>query len=162
MKIITERKRLLSLQYKLNKRLVAFIPNTTTRKVLVPALNEKVTVNFDSKLKKWFYYQDNITAHKFTFFVGNWKFGDDPLPCSGSISISWTGSTANAGIFATKNKEVFLLHSGDKGGKKLNDFFDKYEGETTSDVEGVDRQYAVVGNMDDPDIANKVLHFFDF
>jgi len=162
MQIITDRKKLLSLQYKLNKRLTGFIPNTSTRKVLVTTLKDKVTVNYDSKLQKWFYYQDNIPAHKFTFFIGNWKYENQSLPCNGSISISWTGSTAETGIFATKDDEVFLLHSGDKGGKKRNDFFDKYEGEVTNDVEGEDKKYAVVGNMADPDIAHKVLHFFDF
>jgi hypothetical protein len=162
MQIITDRKKILSLQYKLNKRLTTFMPDTSTRKVLVTALSEKVAVNFDSRLKKWSYYQDNISAHQFMFFVGNWKFGEVSLPCSGTINISWTGSTTSAGVFATKDEEVFLLHSGDKGGKKLKDFFDKYKGEVTNDVEGEDRQYAIVGNMADPDIASKVVHFFDF
>ena len=54
------------------------------------------------------------------------------------------------------------MHSGEKGGKKLVDFFDNYKGEVASDVEGEERQFAIVGNMNDPEIANKVLHFFDF
>lgn len=162
MEMITERRRLLGLQHQLNKRLTALMPNTVERKLLIPKLNKKVIVNYNSKLMKWFFYLDNAKEQKFTFFVGNWKYGAEPVSYNGSISISWDGDASNADIFAKENEKVLLLHSGNMGDKKLDDFFEKYESEITNDVDGLDNQYAVVGRMDDIDIAEKVVRFFDF
>lgn len=162
MEIITDRSRILALQNKLEKRLTELMPNTVTRKVLIPNLNKVVTVNYNLQIKKWFFYLYNSKEHKHTFFVGNWRFGGEPLSYNGSISISWTGSHSNAGVFAKDDTGVLLLHSGVMGGRKLTDFYDRYKGEIRSDIEGVDKNYAVVGRMDDSDIAEKTVCFFDF
>ena len=138
------------------------MPNTVERKLLIPSLNKKVIVNYNSKLMKWFFYLDNTKEQKFTFFVGNWKYGANPVSYTGSISISWNGDASNADMFAKDNDKVLLLHSDHMGGKKLDNFFEKYEGEITKDVDGLDNQYAVIGRTDDVDIAEKVVRFFDF
>ena len=93
MEMITERRRLLGLQHQLNKRLTALMPNTVERKLLVPGINKKVIVNYNSKLMKWFFYVDNTKEQKFTFFVGNWKYGANPVSNTGSIKSSWPLST---------------------------------------------------------------------
>jgi hypothetical protein len=162
MEIITDRSRILALQKKLEKRLSALMPDTAERKVLIPNLNKVVPVNYNLQLKKWFFYLYNSKEHKHSFFVGNWKFGGEALSYNGSISISWTGSQSNAGIFAKDDTGVLLLHSGVMGGRKLTDFYEKFEGEVISDIEGLDKNYAVVGRMDDVDIAEKTVCFFDF
>jgi len=162
MEMITERRRLLGLQHQLNKRLTAAMPNTIERKLLIPKLNKKVIANYSSKLMKWFFYLDNTKEQEFSFFVGNWKYGAEPVSNNGSISISWNGDASNACIFAKENEKVLLLHSGNMGGKEVVNFFEKYEGEITNDIDGLDNQYAVVGRMDDIDIAEKVVRFFDF
>ena len=138
------------------------MPNTVERKLLIPSLNKKAIVNYNSKLMKWFFYVDNAKDQKFTFFVGNWKYGAEPVSTNGSISISWNGDASEACFFAKENDKVLLLHSGDMGGKALVNFFENYEGETTNDVDGLDNQYAVVGRTDDIDIAEKVVRLFDF
>ena len=160
--MITERRRLLGLQHQLHKRMTALMPNTVERKLLIPNLNKKAIVNYNSKLMKWFFYVDNSKDQKFTFFVGNWKYGAKPVTLSGSVSISWNGDASNADMFAKDNDKVLLLHSDHMGGKKLDNFFEKYEGEITKDVDGLDNQYAVIGRTDDVDIAEKVVRFFDF
>ena len=111
---------------------------------------------------KWFFYVDNMKEQKFTFFVGNWKYGAGPVSNNGSISVSWEGDASKSSIFAKEDDKVLLLHSGDMGGKVAVNFFEKYEGEITNDVDGLDNQYAVVGRTADEDIAEKVVRFFDF
>ncbi|MDA3822273.1 MAG: hypothetical protein PF450_06625 [Bacteroidales bacterium] len=146
----------------MEKRLSTLMPTTVARRVSIPGLSKEVIVNYNIQLKKWFFYLYNSKEHKHSFFVGNWRFGGEALSYNGSISISWTGSQSNAGIFAKDGADVFLLHSGVMGGRKLTDFYEKYEGEIISDIEGADKDYAVVGKMDDPDIAEKTVCFFDF
>lgn len=163
MHIITDRKRILALQYKLNKRLKELMPDLAKRRVDVPKLNSDVTVNHNLTMKKWFYYQDNIQSHKHTFFVGNWKYGGGSLPYTGSISISWDGNGSNAGIFVEEGADVYLLHSGNMGRKTKKNFFEAYEGNTKEiEISDETKTYAVVGRMDDPDLAVKVANFFDF
>ncbi len=163
MNIITDCKRILSLQYKLKKRLTELMPDTAMRRVDIPKVNKDVLVNNNIKIKKWYYYEDNQQAHKHTFFVGNWKYGGGILPYSGSISIAWEGEEYNAGIFVEEATDVYLLHSGDMGRRKKETFFDTYKGETKQiEINNEIKNYAVIGRMDDPDIASAVANFFNF
>jgi len=163
MNIITDSKRILSLQYKLKKRLTELMPDTAMRRVDIPKVNTDVSVNYNLTIKKWYYYQDNQQAHKYTFFVGNWKYGGVNLPYTGSISISWEGNESNAGIFVEETTDVYLLHSGNMGRKTKKNFFDAYQGETKQiEINDEIANYAVIGRMDDPDIASIVVNFFDF
>lgn len=160
MKIITDTKRILSLQYKLKKRLIDLMPETSIRRVDVPKFNKDVLVNNNITLKKWFFYQDNHQAHTHTFFAGNWKYGGGILPYSGSVVIAWDGEDYKSGIFIEEDSHVTLLHSGNMGRRKKEDFFDSYEGETKEiEIDGETKVYAVVGRMDDPDIASAVMNF---
>ena len=163
MKIITDSKRILSLQHKLKKRLTELLPDIAIRRVDIPKVNKDVAVNNNITLKKWYYYQDNQQAHQHTFFVGNWKYGGGLLPYSGSISIAWEGEEYKAGIFVEEATDVYLLHSGIMGRRKKENFFDTYQGETKQiEINGEMKNYAVIGRMDDPDIASAVVNFFDF
>ncbi|MDF1576700.1 MAG: hypothetical protein P1P86_16055 [Bacteroidales bacterium] len=139
------------------------MPDTAIRRVDIPKVNTEVSVNHNISVKKWFYYQDNQQAHKHTFFIGNWKYGGEKLPYTGSISVSWDGTGSNAGIFATENTDVYILHSGNMGRRKKENFFEAYQGETKQiEMHDEIKNYAVVGRMDDPDIARQVVNFFDF
>ena len=163
MNIITDSKRILSLQYKLRKRLTELMPDTAMRRVDIPKINKDIAVNNNITLKKWYYYQDNQQAHMHTFFVGNWKYGGGLLPYTGSISIAWEGEEYKAGIFVEEGVEVYLLHSGIMGRRKKENFFDAYQGETKEiEINDEMKTYAVIGRMDDPDIASDVANFFDF
>jgi len=163
MSTITDRKRILSLQHKLKKRLRELMPDIASRRVDIPNLNTEVSVNYNISIKKWFYYQDNQQAHKHTFFVGDWKYGGEKLPYSGSISVSWDGTGSNAGIFFEEPTGVYLLHSGNMGRRKKENFFEAYQGETKQiEINGELKNYAVTGSLDDPDIASNVVNFFDF
>ena len=55
MHIITDRKRILSLQHKLNKRLTVLMPDTAMRRVDIPKVNIDVPVNHNITIKKWFF-----------------------------------------------------------------------------------------------------------
>ena len=163
MKIITDSKRILSLQHKLKKRLTVLLPDIAMRRVDIPKVTKEVPVNNNITLKKWYYYQDNQQAHQHTFFVGNWKYGGGLLPYSGSISIAWEGEEYKAGIFVEEATDVYLLHSGVMGRRKKENFFDTYQGETKEiEINDETKTYAVVGKMDDPDIASAVVNFFNF
>jgi len=163
MNIITDRRRILSLQHKLKKRLTDLMPDTAMRRVDIPKVNVDVPVNHNITIKKWYYYQDNMQSHKHTFFVGDWKYGGENLPYTGSISISWDGTGSNAGIFVEEAADVYLLHSGNMGRRKKEKFFETYQGETTEvEINDENKKYAVIGRMDDPDIASDVVNFFDF
>jgi hypothetical protein len=163
MNIITDSKRILSLQYKLRKRLTELLPDIATRRVDVPKVTKDVVVNNNITIKKWYFYQDNHQTHTHTFFVGNWKYGGGILPHSGSISIAWEGEEYKAGIFVEEGSDVYLLHSGNMGRRKKETFFDSYQGETKQvEINDEIKDYAIVGKMDDPDIASAVVNFFDF
>lgn len=163
MNIITDNKRILSFQYKLRKRLTELMPDTAIRRVDIPKINKDVTVNNNITIKKWYYYEDNQQAHKHTFFVGNWKYGGGILPHSGSISIAWGGEELNSGIFVEEATDIYLLHSGNMGRRKKETFFDVYQGETKQvEINDEIKNYAVIGRMDDPDIASLVVNFFNF
>ena len=163
MHIITDRKRILSLQHKLKKRLTELMPDTAMRRVDIPKANIDVAVNHNITIKKWYFYHDNMQSHKHTFFVGNWKYGGVKLPHTGSISISWDGTGSNAGIFVEEATDVYLLHSGNMGRRKKENFFEAYQGETKQiEINDEIKNYAVIGRMDDPDIASAVVNFFDF
>lgn len=139
------------------------MPDIAMRRTDIPKLNIDIPVNHNITLKKWYYFQDNQQAHKHTFFVGNWKYGGVNLPYSGSINISWDGTGSNAGIFAEEASDVYLLHSGNMGRRKKENFFEAYQGETSEvEMDGEVKTYAVIGRMDDPDIASSVANFFDF
>jgi len=162
MQIITDRKKILSLQYKLNKRLAVLMNETAMRRTDIPKLTIDVPVNHDIRIKKWFYYQDNLQSRKHTFFVGNWKYGGGKLPYTGSISISWDGTGSDSGIFAEEGSEVSLLHTGNMGRRNKENFIDSYQGETKElEIDDETKSYAVIGRMDDPDIASHVISFFD-
>jgi hypothetical protein len=104
-----------------------------------------------------------MQSHKHTFFIGNWKYGGGNLPYTGSISISWDGNGSNAGIFVEEAADVYLLHSGNMGRRKKENFFEAYQGETKQiEINDEIKNYAVIGRMDDPDIASAVVNFFDF
>lgn len=164
MEVITDKNKIFFLQRKLNNSLQELLPGNAERRVSIPGLNTNVNVNYNISQKKWFYYRDNLGEKKFTFFVGSWKYGGEKLPYSGSISISWTGDTHNAGIFAEEAGEIYLLHSGNMRSKlKVEDFFNKFQGEVKAvSIDGEEKNYALVGKMSDPDIAVKVAGFFDF
>lgn len=163
MHIITDTKKILSLQHKLKKRLNVLMPDTAMRRVDIPKVTIDVPVNHNITIKKWYYYQDNHQAHTHTFFVGNWKYGGRNLPYSGSISISWDGNGSNAAIFVEDADDVYLLHSGNMGRRIKENFFETYQGETKQiEIDDEIRNYAVIGKMDDPDIASAVVNFFDF
>jgi len=163
MAIITDTKRILSLQHKLKKRLNELLPETVMRRVDIPKFTKDVMVNSNITIKKWYLYQDNQQAHTHTFYVGNWKYGGGKLPHSGSISIAWGGEEYDAGIFVEEDSEVYLLHSGIMGRKKTETFFDTFLGETKQvEINDETKNYAVVGRMNDPDIASSVVNFFDF
>ncbi len=139
------------------------MPDTAMRRIDIPKINVDVPVNHNITIKKWYYFRDNIQSHKFTFFVGNWRYGGGSLPYTGSISIAWDGSGSNAGIFVEDDTDVYLLHSGSIGRKTKVNFFDAYQGETKEiEINDETKNYAVVGRMDDPDIASNVVNFFDF
>jgi hypothetical protein len=160
MKIITDSKRILSLQYKLKKRLNKLIPDTAIRRVDIPKINNDVLVNHNITIKKWYFYQDNQQAHTHTFFVGNWKYGGGTLPYSGSLNIAWEGEEYKTGIFVEEASDVYLLHSGNLGRRKKENFFDTYQGETKQiEIDNEIKNYAVIGKMDDPDIASAVVNF---
>ena len=163
MHLINDQKRILSLQHKLKKRLNVLMPDTAMRRVDIPKVNIDVPVNHNISIKKWYYYQDNMESKKHTFFVGKWKYGGVTLPYTGSISISWDGTGSNAGIFVEEATDVYLLHSGNMGRRKKEDFFETYQGEKKQiEIDGETKNYAVIGRMDDPDIASNVVNFFDF
>ena len=139
------------------------MPDTAMRRVDIPKANIDVAVNHNITIKKWYFYHDNMQSHKHTFFVGNWKYGGVKLPHTGSISISWDGTGSNAGIFVEEATDVYLLHSGNMGRRKKENFFETYQGETKQiEINDESKNYAVVGRMDDPDIASNVVNFFDF
>jgi hypothetical protein len=163
MKIITDTKKILSLQHKLKKRLNDLMPDTAIRRVDIPKINKDVLVNHNITIKKWYLYLDNQQAHKHSFFVGNWKYGGGILSYSGSISIAWEGEEYKAGIFVEEASQVYLLHSGMMSRRKKENFFDTYQGETKEiEIDNEMKTYAVIGRMDDPDIASAVVNFFDF
>ena len=162
MEMITERRRLLGLQHQLTKRLTALMPNTIERKLIIPLLSKKVIVNYNSKLMKWFFYIDYPKEQKFTYFIGTWKYGVVPVAFNGTISVSWNGDDSHPCIFAKDGDKVALLHSGDVGAKVVTNFLENYEGETTTEVEGSDKKYAVIGRTTDEDYAEKIARFFDF
>jgi len=163
MNIITDNRRILSLQYKLRKRLTELMPDIAIRRVDIPKVNKDVPVNNNITIKKWYYYEDNQQAHKHTFFVGNWKYGGGILPYSGAISIAWGGEEYNSGIFVEEATDVYFLHSGNIGRRKKENFFDTYQGEMKQiEINDEMKNYAVIGRMDDPDIASAVVNFFNF
>ena len=163
MQLITDRRKILSLQHKLKKRLTDLMPDTSMRRTDIPKVTIDVSVNHNITIKKWYFYQDNMQSQKHTFFVGNWKYGGVKLPYTGSINISWDGTGSNAGIFVEEGTDVYLLHSGNMGRRKKENFFETYEGETKEiEIGDETKKYAVIGKMDDPDIASNVINFFDF
>jgi hypothetical protein len=49
------------------------------------------------------------------------------------------------------------------GRRKKENFFEAYQGETKQiEINDEIKNYAVIGRMDDPDIASAVVNFFDF
>ena len=163
MQIITDIQKILSLQYKLRKRLNVLMPDTAMRRVDIPKVTTDVKVNHNITIKKWYYYRDNQQSHKHSFYVGNWKYGGGKLPYSGSLSISWEGDGSNTGILVEEAGEIYLLHSGNMGRRKKENFFDTYQGETMQvEINDEVKNYAVIGRMDDPDIATAFVNFFDF
>jgi len=163
MNIITDSKRILSLQYKLRKRLTEVMPDTAIRRVDIPKITKDVSVFHNITIKKWYYYQDNQQTHTHTFFVGNWKYGGGVLPYTGAIPIAWEGEEFKAGIFVEEGSDVFLLHSGNMGRRKKETFFDSYQGEIKQvEINSEMKDYAIIGRMDDSDIATSVINFFDF
>lgn len=164
MDLVTDKNRIFFLQRKLNNSLQELLPGNAERRVGIPGMNTNINVNYNISHKKWFFFRDNLKEKKFTFFVGSWKYGGEKLPYNGSISISWTGDTNNAGVFADEAGEIYLMHSGNMRSKlKIDDFFNKYQGEVKQlSIDGEDKNYALIGKMSDPDIALKVVSFFDF
>ena len=69
MHIITDSKRILSLQHKLKKRLTDLMPDTAMRRVDIPKVNIDVPVNHNITIKKWYYYQDNSNPISIHFLL---------------------------------------------------------------------------------------------
>ena len=74
----------------------------------------------------------------------------------------------NKGIL-TRNVIQQLIETANQEGilttvdPKKENFFDTYKGETKEiEIDNEMKTYAVVGRMDDPEIASAVVNFFDF
>ena len=161
MNIITDRDKIYFLQRQLNNKLKILLDREQLRLVSIVHVNQEVEIHYNDRIRKWFYYQDNFTDRKYTFFFGKWTTGGGKLPSSGSISVSSTGEIKNAGVFAERDGEIYLLHSGRMGKKTIKEFYNSFEGETIDIlVNGQEKKYAIVCLMGTDELAQNVIEFF--